>query len=175
MNSSDNIYLVGMPGAGKTTVGRQLARRLHRQFIDADHEIEVRAGVKIPVIFETEGEAGFREQETRVIADLAKQSNLIVATGGGAVLRPENCDAIKKSGLVVYLRVAPRILFDRTHHDANRPLLQVANPMMRIEELFTQRDPIYQDVADLVMTSGGGSVFHLVTQVERELRKRCAA
>lgn len=175
MSSNDNIYLVGMPGAGKTTVGRQLARRLHRQFIDVDHEIEVRAGVRIADIFEAEGEAGFREQEARVIADLSNQSNLIVATGGGAVLRPENCAAIKKSGLVVYLRVAPRILFDRTRHDANRPLLQVANPMMRIEELFTQRDPIYQDVADLVMTSGGGSVSYLVTQVERELRKRCAA
>lgn len=175
MSSNDNIYLVGMPGAGKTTVGRQLARRLHRQFIDVDHEIEVRAGVRIADIFEAEGEASFREQEARVIADLSNQSNLIVATGGGAVLRPENCAAIKKSGLVVYLRVAPRILFDRTRYDANRPLLQVANPMMRIEELFTQRDPIYQDVADLVMTSGGGSVSYLVTQVERELRKRCAA
>lgn len=175
MNSSDNIYLVGMPGAGKTTVGRHLARRLHRQFIDVDHEIEVRAGVKISAIFETEGEASFREQEARVIADLARQSNLVVATGGGAVLKPENRKAIRNSGLVVYLRVAPRFLFERTRRDGNRPLLQVANPMMRIEELFTQRDPIYQDVADLVMTSGGGSVFYLVTQIERELRKRCAA
>jgi shikimate kinase len=175
VNSSDNIYLVGMPGAGKTTVGRHLARRLHRQFIDTDHEIEMRAGTKISTIFETQGEDSFREQEARVIADLANQSNLIVATGGGAVLRPENCEVIKKSGLVVYLRVAPRILFDRTRHDANRPLLQVANPMMRIEGLFTQRDPIYQDVADLVMTSGSGSVSYLVAQIERELRKRCAA
>ncbi len=127
------------------------------------------------MIFEIEGETGFRDHESRVLADLARQSNLVVATGGGAVLRPENRAELKKSGIVIYLRVAPRILFERTRHDANRPLLQVANPMMRIEELFTQRDPLYQDAADLVMTSGGGSVFHLVTQVERELRKRCAA
>lgn len=127
------------------------------------------------MIFEIEGEAGFRDHESRVLADLARQSNLVVATGGGAVLRPENRAELKKNGIVIYLRVAPRILFERTRHDVNRPLLQVANPMMRIEELFTQRDPLYQDAADLVMTSGGGSVFHLITQVERELRKRCAA
>jgi len=172
---NENIFLVGMPGAGKTTVGRQLARRLQRKFVDADHEIEVRAGLKVPLIFAQQGEAGFREQEARVIKDLAAQSNLIVATGGGAVLRPENCVAMKQSGLIVYLRVAPRVLFERTRHDTNRPLLQVANPMMKIEELFTQRDPIYQDVSDLVVTSGGGSVFYMVTHIERELRKRCAA
>lgn len=172
---NENIFLVGMPGAGKTTVGRQLARRLQRKFVDADHEIEVRAGLKVPLIFAQQGEAGFREQEARVIKDLAAQSNLIVATGGGVVLRPENCVAMKQSGLIVYLRVAPRVLFERTRHDTNRPLLQVANPMMKIEELFTQRDPIYQDVSDLVVTSGGGSVFYMVTHIERELRKRCAA
>lgn len=175
MNPSENIYLVGMPGAGKSTVGRHLARRLHRQFVDADHEIEVRTGLRIPVIFETEGETGFRDHESRVLADLAQQSNLVVATGGGAVIRPENRAELKKNGMVIYLRVAPRVLFERTRQDTNRPLLQVSNPLMRIEELFAQRDPLYQDVADLVMTSGGGSVFHLVTQVERELRKRCVA
>lgn len=172
---NENIFLVDMPGAGKTTVGRQLARRLQRKFVDADHEVEVRAGIKIPLIFEQQGEAAFREQEARVIKDLAGQSNLIVATGGGAVLRPENCAAMKAGGLIVYLRVAPRVLYERTRHDTNRPLLQVANPMMKIEELFTQRDPIYQDVSDLVITSAGGSVFQMVTHIERELRKRCAA
>ncbi len=171
----ENIYLVGMPGAGKTTVGRQLARRLSRQFVDADHEIEARAGIKIPEIFKQQGEAVFRELEAEAIKSLAVQKNLIVATGGGAVLRPDNCAVMKQSGVIVYLRVAPRVLFERTKHDTNRPLLQVANPMMKIEELFTQRDPIYQDVSDLVVTSGGGSVFYMVTHIERELRKRCAA
>lgn len=164
-----------MPGAGKTTVGRQLARRLKRQFVDADHEVEARTGVKIPVVFEIEGENGFRDRESLVIVDLAGQSGLIVATGGGAVLRAENRLALKRGGIVVYLRVPPRILFERTRHDPNRPLLQVANPMMRIEELFSQRDPLYQDVADIVVTSGDGSVCNMVTRIEREIRQRCAA
>lgn len=164
-----------MPGAGKTTVGRQLARRLKRQFVDADHEIEARTGVRIPVVFEIEGEDGFRDRESQVIADLAGRSGLVVATGGGAVLRAENRAALKRGGVIIYLRVPPRILFERTRHDPNRPLLQVANPMMRIEELFSQRDPLYQDVADIVITSGDGSVCNMVTRIERELRQRCAA
>lgn len=163
-----------MPGAGKTTVGRQLARRLQRQFVDADHEIEVRTGVKIPVVFEIEGEDGFRDRESMVLTDLARQSGLIVATGGGAVLRTENRNALKRSGIIVYLRVPPRILFERTRHDLNRPLLHVANPMMKIEELFSQRDPLYQDVADIVITSSDGSVCHMATRIEREIRHRCA-
>lgn len=162
-----------MPGAGKTTVGRQLARRLQRRFVDADHEVEARTGVKIPVIFELEGENGFRDRETSVLADMTHQSGLIVATGGGAILRAENRGALKRSGIVIYLRVPPRILFERTRHDLNRPLLQVANPMMRIEELFSQRDPLYQDIADIIVTSGDGSVCHMVTRIERELRQRC--
>jgi shikimate kinase len=175
VDSTDNIYLVGMPGAGKTTVGRQLARRLKRQFVDADHEIEARTGVRIPVVFEIEGEDGFRDRESQVIADLAGRSGLVVATGGGAVLRAENRAALKRGGVIIYLRVPPRILFERTRHDPNRPLLQVANPMMRIEELFSQRDPLYQDVADIVITSGDGSVCNMVTRIEREIRQRCAA
>ncbi|PKO82866.1 MAG: shikimate kinase [Betaproteobacteria bacterium HGW-Betaproteobacteria-11] len=174
MDATGNIYLVGMPGAGKTTVGRQLARRLQRRFVDADHEIEARTGVKIPVIFELEGETGFRDRETSVLAELAHQAGLIVATGGGAILRTENRGILKRSGIVIYLRVPPRILFERTRHDTNRPLLQVVNPMMRIEELFSRRDPLYQDAADVVVTSGDGSVCHMVTRIERELRQRCA-
>ncbi|MDA8259138.1 MAG: shikimate kinase [Betaproteobacteria bacterium] len=164
-----------MPGAGKTTVGRQLARRLQRAFVDADHEIEARTGVRIPLIFDIEGEQGFRDREARVIAELANESNLIVATGGGAVLRPENRVALKQGGTVVYLRATPRLLFERTRLDPNRPLLQVADPMQKIEELFAQRDPLYREVADLVINSLGGSINHLVKQVERELHQRCAA
>ncbi|MBI5792371.1 MAG: shikimate kinase [Rhodocyclales bacterium] len=164
-----------MPGAGKTTIGRQLARRLERTFVDADHEIEARTGVRIPLIFDIEGEQGFRDREAKVIADLAGDSNLIVATGGGAVLRPENRAALKQSGTVVYLQAAPRLLFERTRLDPNRPLLQVANPMQKIEELFAQRDPLYREVADIVVNSLGGSISHLVKQLERELQKLCAA
>lgn len=175
MSTKHNIYLVGMPGAGKTTIGRQLARRLERTFVDADHEIEARTGVRIPLIFDIEGEQGFRDREAKVIADLAGDSNLIVATGGGAVLRPENRAALKQSGTVVYLQAAPRLLFERTRLDPNRPLLQVANPMQKIEELFAQRDPLYREVADIVVNSLGGSISHLVKQLERELQKLCAA
>lgn len=174
-NTQNNIYLVGMPGAGKTTIGRQLARRLQRSFIDADHEIETRTGVRIPLIFDIEGEAGFRERESRVIFELANESNLVVATGGGAVLRPENRAALKRGGTVVYLYVAPRLLFERTRLDPNRPLLQVADPMQKIEELFAQRDPLYREVADIIINSMGGSISHQVKHVERELEKQCAA
>ena len=110
-----------------------------------------------------------------MIAELAEESNLIVATGGGAVLRPENRAALKRGGMVVYLHAAPALLFERTRLDPNRPLLQVADPMKKIEELFAQRDPLYREVADLVINSLGGSINHLVKQVERELQQRCAA
>ncbi len=172
---NNNIYLVGMPGAGKTTVGRHLARRMQRPFIDADHEIEARTGVRIPLIFDIEGEQGFRDRESRVIAELANESNLVVATGGGVVLRPENRTALKQGGTVVYLHASPRLLFERTRLDPNRPLLQVADPMQKIEELFAQRDPLYREVADIVINSLGGSINHLIKQVERELHKQCAA
>jgi shikimate kinase len=175
VSAKNNIYLVGMPGAGKTTVGRQLARRMQRSFIDADHEIEARTGVRIPLIFDIEGEKGFRDRESKVIAELASESNLIVATGGGAVLRPENRAALRQGGTVVYLYVAPRLLFERTRLDPNRPLLQVADPMQKLEELFAVRDPLYREVADIVINSMGGSINHLVKHVERELGKQCAA
>lgn len=172
VNAKNNIYLVGMPGAGKTTVGRQLARRMQRSFIDADHEIEARTGVRIPLTFDIEGEQGFRDRESKVIAELAAESNLIVATGGGAVLRPQNRAALKQGGTVVYLHAAPRLLYERTRLDPNRPLLQVADPMSKIEELFAQRDPLYREVADIVVNSIGGSISHLVKQVENAVSSK---
>lgn len=175
MSAKTNIFLVGMPGAGKTTVGRQLARRLQRSFVDADHEIEARTGVRIPLIFDIEGEQGFRDRESKVIAELADQANLIVATGGGAVLRPENRALLKQGGTVVYIRAVPNLLFERTRLDPNRPLLQVADPLKKLEELFAQRDPLYREVADVVIDSLGGSIAQMVKQLERELQKKCAA
>lgn len=175
MSATNNIYLVGMPGAGKTTIGRHLAKRMQRSFVDADHEIEARTGVRIRLIFDIEGEQGFRDRESRVIAELANESNLVVATGGGAVLRPENRAAFKRGGTVVYLHVAPLLLFERTRLDPNRPLLQVADPMQKIEELYAQRDPLYRSVADLVISSTGGSVKHLVKQVESALLAQATA
>ena len=158
-----------MPGAGKTTVGRQLARRLQRTFVDADHEIEVRTGVGIPLIFDIEGEQGFRDRETKVITELASESDLVVATGGGAVLRAENRAALRHGGTVIYLHVAPRLLFERTRLDPNRPLLQVADPLRKVEELFALRDPFYREVADIVINSLGGSISHLVKQIASAL------
>ncbi len=164
-----------MPGAGKTTVGRQLARHMQRCFIDADHEIEARTGVRIPHIFDIEGEQGFRDREAKVIADLAARSDQVVATGGGAILRPENRVALRQAGTVIYLNVAPGMLYERTRLDPNRPLLQVDDPRKKIEELFAQRDPLYREVADIVINSLGGSIGQLVRQVEKQLQKQCAA
>lgn len=175
MNTRNNIFLVGMPGAGKTTVGRHLARRLQRRFIDADHEVEARTGVRIPVIFDIEGEQGFRDRESKVISELAQQSDQVVATGGGAVLRPENRAALRQGGTVIYLNAAPRLLYERTRLDPNRPLLQVDDPLRKLEDLFNQRDPLYREVADIIVNSLGGSIAQLVKQVEKQLEKQCAA
>lgn len=174
MSDGGNIYLVGMMGAGKTTIGRQLARRLNRPFVDTDHEIEARTGVKIPVIFEIEGEAGFRRRESQLIEELAAAGGAVLATGGGAVLDPANRAAMGRSGLVVYLSVPPELLWERTRNDKNRPLLQVADPRGRIGELYAQRDPLYRELADLVVTGGRGGPGAVVRQIELALRDRCA-
>ena len=162
-----------MMGAGKTTVGRHLAKRFGRRFVDADHEIENRTGVRIPTIFEIEGEAGFRKREAQVIGELAREQDLVLATGGGIVLDPANRAVLANSGLVVYLNAPPAMLFERTRHDRNRPLLQVADPLARIEELFAARDPLYREAAHLVINAPGGGVSLLVTMVETEIRARC--
>ena len=163
-----------MMGAGKTSIGRQLAKRLQRRFVDVDHEIEALTGVRIPTIFEIEGEAGFRDRETQAIAALTTQDGLVLATGGGAVLRDVNRKQLKDTGVVIYLRVPPQTLYERTRHDRNRPLLQVENPLKRIEELYAQRDPLYRDVADIIMDSGNCSVASLARRIEEELNSKCA-
>lgn len=160
-------------GAGKTTVGRQLAKRLGRRFFDSDHEIEARTGVRIPTIFEIEGETGFRRREAQTIGELVVEPDIVLATGGGVVLNPDNRRALHDSGWVVYLNVPPRLLFERTRHDRNRPLLQVADPLARLEELHAQRDPLYREAAHLVVDStklqAAGVVHHLL----REYAKVC--
>ena len=174
MQSSGNIYLVGLMGAGKTTVGRQLAKRLGRRFVDSDHEIEARTGVRIPLIFEIEGEAGFRCREVAVLEALTLEHDLVLATGGGAVLDARNRANLQRSGIVIYLSAQPRQLWERTRHNRNRPLLQVADPLARLQELYAQRDPLYREIADIIVECSGGS-GHLVKQIERELRMRCEA
>jgi shikimate kinase len=171
MSKQDNLYLVGLMGAGKTTVGRLLARHYGYAFHDSDHEIEARTGVRIPVIFEIEGEAGFRRREEGAIAGLTALSGVVLATGGGAVLSPANRDALHRNGVVIYLRGTPEHLYERTRHDRNRPLLQTGNPLARMRELYAQRDPLYREVADVVMDTGRQSVSSmmraLVDKVER--------
>jgi shikimate kinase len=158
MSKQDNLYLVGLMGAGKTTVGRLLAKHYGCVFYDSDHEIEARTGVKIPVIFEIEGEAGFRKREETVIADLTALSGIVLATGGGAVLSPANRANLRDNGVVIYLRGSPEHLFERTRHDRNRPLLQTDNPLAKLRELYRQRDPLYREVADIVVDTGRQSV-----------------
>lgn len=175
MEHSNNIFLVGLMGAGKTTVGRQLARRLRKRFVDCDHEIEARTGVSIPTIFEIEGEAGFRRRESAAIEDLSRETGLVLATGGGAVLDPENRRNLKAGGWVVYLDVPPDVLWLRTRGDRNRPLLQVEDPRARVRELHALRDPLYREVADYVAASGQGSPSSIVRQLEREYLSRCEA
>ncbi len=158
MSKRDNLYLVGLMGAGKTTVGRLLAKHYGCTFYDSDHEIEARTGVKIPVIFEIEGEAGFRKREEATIAELTGLSGIVLATGGGAVLSATNRANLKNNGVVIYLRGMPEHLHERTRHDRNRPLLQTENPLARLRELFKQRDPLYREVADIVVDTGRQSV-----------------
>jgi shikimate kinase len=159
-------------GAGKTTVGRQLAKRLHRRFVDSDHEIEARTGVRIPVIFEIEGEIGFRKRESMVLADLTQEPDLVLATGGGAVLDASNRQRLRDSGVVIYLHATPEVLFERTRHDRNRPLLQVQNPLIRIRELYAQRDPLYREVSHLLLSGTDGGAANLAQRIEQELIER---
>jgi 3-dehydroquinate synthase len=158
-----------MMGAGKTTVGRLLAKQLGKTFIDSDEEIQKRTGVKISHIFDVEGEEGFRQRESCVIQDLIKLDNLVLATGGGAVLKPENREALRNNGVVIYLKSGMHDLWQRTRHDHNRPLLQTANPRAKLQELFEQRDPIYTAVADHVIHTGKQSVQVLIARLIKKV------
>jgi len=164
-----NIFIVGLMGAGKTTIGRLLARHRHCEFIDSDHEIERRCGVSIPTIFEIEGEAGFRRREVCVIDELTRRQGIILATGGGAILDPQNRAHLKDRGTVVYLRCHPDELYLRTRHDRNRPLLQTEDPLAKLNALYAQRHPLYMETADIVLESGRQSVHCLVRKLESAL------
>ncbi len=167
---SGNIFLIGMMGAGKTTVGRLLAQHLGKVFVDSDEEIQKSTGVTIPHIFDVEGEAGFRLRETNVIHRLVQLNNIVVATGGGVVLNGQNREAMRRNGVVVYLKSAVHDLWQRTRHDRSRPLLQTADPRAKLKELYEQRDSLYTQVADLVMPTGRQSVHSLVLQLQKELK-----
>lgn len=173
MNNRSNIYLVGLMGAGKTTVGRQLAKRLGRPFYDSDHEIVERTGVPIPTIFEIEGEEGFRRREAQAIAELTAESDIVLATGGGVVLNPENRARLHDTGWVVYLNVPPALLFERTRHDRNRPLLRVPDPLKKLEELHRQRDPLYREAAHTTVEGSHLVASGIVQHLLREFSQLC--
>ncbi|TDY03960.1 shikimate kinase [Thiohalophilus thiocyanatoxydans] len=156
-------------GAGKTTIGRQLAQVLDKEFIDSDHEIEARTGVNIPLIFELEGEAGFREREAAMLDELTGRENVVLATGGGAVLREENRRHLKQRGTVVYLQTDVTQLLERTRKDKNRPLLQTDDPQARLTRLLQEREPLYLELADLVVNTGQGNIRGVVDTILEKL------
>ncbi len=172
---SGNIILVGMMGAGKTTVGKLLAKEFGKTFIDSDEEIQRRTGVTIPHIFDVEGEAGFRVRESGVIQELLKQDNIVLATGGGAILSAQNRPMMKQNGVVVYLKSSVYDLWQRTRHDHNRPLLQTDNPRAKLQELHDLRDPLYTETADIIVHTGKQSVQILLTRLQQKLKEMARA
>ncbi|APW43946.1 shikimate kinase [Rhodoferax saidenbachensis] len=161
--------LVGLPGSGKTTVGRQLARRLQLPFVDSDHAIEARLGCSIREFFEREGEARFRDIEQEVIDALTQETPRVLSTGGGAVLRSANRQHLRSRGRVIYLKSTPEELYRRLRHDVHRPLLQVADPLTRMRDLFAERDPLYREAAHFVLETGRPSVATLVNMIVMQL------
>ena len=168
-NTDSTIILIGMMGAGKTTIGKSLANHLDKTFIDSDHEIQKRTGVKIPIIFEIEGEAGFRKRETDMLKELLKIDNIVLATGGGIIINEENRNLIKEKGTIIYLRATVNDLLNRTRHDKNRPLLQTTDPQAKLTDLYDQRDPIYCEAAHIVVESGNLSVHQMVKYLTQKL------
>ncbi|MSP27329.1 MAG: shikimate kinase AroK [Methylococcales bacterium] len=154
MSRFENIYLVGLMGAGKTTIGRQLARTLKLPFYDSDKAIEESTGVDIPTIFEFEGEEGFRDREQKMLQQLTKMDGIVLATGGGAILREENRQLLKDNGFIVYLQCSVDRILERTRRDTQRPLLNTNDPRERIESLFAQREPLYLSCADYKIDTG---------------------
>ncbi|MGA1155651.1 MAG: shikimate kinase [Burkholderiaceae bacterium] len=169
--NTSNIVLIGLMGAGKTTIGRKLALRLGREFVDTDHEIEARSGASVATIFELEGEEGFRRRESKMLVQVMQLEKQVVTTGGGAPIRPENRPVIAK-GFVIYLEADPRQLWQRLRMDQSRPLLsQSSDPKATLEKLHAERDPIYRQLANCIVTSTRGSMGQVLAQIEQELRR----
>lgn len=169
--TTGNIFLIGPMGAGKTTIGRRLAQDLGLDFFDSDKEIEARTGASIPLIFEVEGEAGFRAREKAMIDELTRRNDVVLATGGGAILDPDNRRHLADRGFVVYLCTSVDEQLRRTRRDSNRPLLQTADPRGRLEELFRVRSPLYRETADIIVHTDGRHVRRVVQTILKHLRK----
>lgn len=169
MNKPGSLFLTGPMGAGKSTIGRQLAKQLGMPFYDSDHEIESRTGVDIPLIFELEGEAGFRKREAAIIDELTALPDIVLATGGGAILDPQNREHLKSRGRVIYLHATVNQQLRRTRKDHNRPLLQTGNPRAKLEELLEIRDPLYRETAGLIVETDGMRVRDVVKKIMQRL------
>ncbi|MDR2876669.1 MAG: shikimate kinase AroK [Chromatiales bacterium] len=167
----DNVFLIGPMGAGKTTVGRQLAQVLGLEFVDSDQEIERRTGADIPWIFDIEGEAGFRRRERAVIEDLCQRRSQVVATGGGAVLDPDSRADLARSGVVVYLSASADRIYTRTRKSQNRPLLRTQDPRARIAQILHDREPLYREIADLIVDTERRGVNSATTLIVKYLRE----
>lgn len=172
MSLPKRVVLVGPMGAGKSTIGRLLARELGYRFLDSDRMIEERCGANIPWIFDVEGEAGFRQRETAMLAELAGETEAVVATGGGAVMRPENLALLKQNAVVVYLKTSIDQQVERTRKDRNRPLLQNDDPEAILRSLFAIRDPLYRQIADVVMHTDRKSPRLVVRQLVNRVNPR---
>ncbi len=168
--AANNVFLIGPMGAGKTTVGRQLALALGLEFIDSDQEIERRCGADIPWIFDIEGETGFRRRERAVIEDLCRRTGVVVATGGGAVLDAQNRADLAANGAVVYLSVSPERILARTMKSQNRPLLNTPDPRARIEQIVAEREPLYREIADFIVDTERRGVKSAANLIIRQLR-----
>jgi len=164
------VFLVGPMGAGKSTVGRELASLLGLEYVDSDAVIEARTGVSIPWIFDLEGEAGFRTREAAVIDELTRRDGVVLATGGGAVTTPANRDLLGARGVVVYLYTPVSVQLQRTRHDTNRPLLQSDDPEARLQALLAERDPLYREVADVVVETTGGRARSVARRIIEALQ-----
>ncbi len=166
-----NIVLVGLMGAGKSTIGRNLAKQLNKEFYDSDRIIEERTGVDIATIFEIEGEQGFRDREEQVIKELCEMDNIVLATGGGSILRKTNRNNMKNYGHVVYLCTTAELLYSRIRYDKSRPLMQTKSPLDTLKKLLKDREPFYLDVADTVITTGKQKATLIVKRVLEALRQ----
>ncbi|MGE0387813.1 MAG: shikimate kinase AroK [Gammaproteobacteria bacterium] len=170
---TDNIFLIGLMGAGKTTIGRRLAEVLKLRFLDVDHEIERRTGATVALIFDVEGEPGFRAREARLIDELTRDTGQVLATGGGAVIDPQNRRHLAERGFVVYLQASVDLLHARTRGDKRRPLLQTGDPRARLAALLEQREPMYLACADLIVNTSRRTVRQLVEHIRAERQRLC--
>ena len=171
MMHKQNLILIGPMGAGKTTLGKILAKHYSLEFSDCDRVIEEQAGAPIPLIFEYEGEKGFRQRETAVLKQLCEKNDQLIATGGGAVLSPENQKIMRSQGIIIFLNASVETQYNRTRKDSNRPLLQTENPKQRLHYLYRERLPIYQSLADIIVDANRSNTRVVIEDIQRQLKK----